>query len=247
MTGDAAVVLGAAGGIGAAIVRALAADGHRVLGVDVGEADESLTALPQVIGHVIGDIRDARTVQRGFAALEERSLTATVLVTSAMAERRAPLEDLDEPAFRDVLDVLYVSAWRWSRELLVRRSDDRALSVVHVGSVHAFRAAGGFGAYSAAKAALLALTRAMAVEWGPRGLRCNAVAPGFVPVGRNAPRWEDPQALRRLTDRLPLRRATSADDVAQAVLFLASSRAASITGTCLPVDAGLLSSFGTDV
>jgi gluconate 5-dehydrogenase len=78
-------------------------------------------------------------------------------------------------------------------------------------------------------------------------VRCNAVVPGFVPVERNAARWKDPAVLDSLTDPLPLRRAASADDVAQAVLFLASDRAAAVTGACLPVDGGLLSAFGSDV
>lgn len=243
----AAVVLGAAGGIGSAVARALAADGFAVVGVDVRPLDEATAALPQLLTHVVGDVREPYTIAECFAALRDRRTGATTLVTSLLAGAHSPLDDLEDQAVHDALDVMYVSALRWSRALVRHRPPDRELSIVHVSSVHAVRAAPGAAAYAAAKAALESLTRTMAVEWGPLGVRCNAVAPGFVPVERNAARWQDPAVLEGLTAQLPLRRAATADDVAQAVLFLASARSAAVTGACLPVDAGLLSGFGRDV
>jgi gluconate 5-dehydrogenase len=247
MPARAAVVLGAAGGIGAAVARALDADGLAVVGVDVRPLDEATAALPRLLGHVVGDVRDPATIDRCFTVLRESGGGATTLVTSLLAGTPSPLSDLDEGVVHDALDVMYVSALRWSQALVRNRPPERDLSIVHISSVHATRAAPGAAAYAAAKAALESLTRTMAVEWGPLGVRCNAIAPGFVPVERNAARWSDPAVRRALTGRLPLRRAATADDVAQAVLFLASDRAAAVTGVCLPVDGGLLSSFGSEV
>jgi NAD(P)-dependent dehydrogenase (short-subunit alcohol dehydrogenase family) len=124
-------------------------------------------------------------------------------------------------------------------QAFVGRGDGDPAAIVNVASVHAFGARAGFAAYAAAKAALLAFTRAASLEWGPR-VRVNAVAPGFVAVERNADLWQDPVQRDRLIRANPLGRLGQPGDVAAAVAFLASDEASFITGAVLPVDGGLL-------
>ena len=230
------VVTGAAGGIGSAIVRTVLDRGGSVVGVD-------LAACPvppsDRLHWVRGDVTDITTLDAAFEAAG-RAGGARALVCSPFADDRAPLEDLTADRITAVFEQQVVSAWQWGARLAGTRDTAAGDSaIVHVSSVHARSAATGLGPYAMAKSALEALTRAMAVEWGPRGVRCNAVAPGYVPVARNAHRRRDPGALDSIARRLPLRRVVTAADVAEAVVFLADPRAAGVTGVCLPVDAGM--------
>ncbi|MGA8114831.1 MAG: SDR family oxidoreductase [Actinocatenispora sp.] len=227
------IVTGAAGGIGSAIVRAVLDGGGSVVGVDL---DACPFPADDRIVWVRGDVTDGATIDSAFGAARDAG-GARALLSSAFADHRAPLEELTAAQIMAVFEQQAIGAWRWATRLVDERAGAPGdTAVVHVSSVHARSAAAGAAPYAMAKSALGALTRAMAVEWGPRGVRCNAVEPGFVPVPRNAHRWGDADAMAR---RLPLRRVVRPVEVAEVVVFLASPRAAGVTGVCLPVDAGM--------
>lgn len=247
-----AVVTGAAGGIGSAVVDALLTEGWRVVGVDLterptGEPSPGGVDRGSVSGAVneprwvTGDVADEEVLTRTMATARELG-PVRGLVSAVLAEARGPLEALDRAAVTRVLDLQAVTAWSWSKAFVDAVSDEGG-AIVHVSSVHAARAGAGMAAYAMAKAALGALTRATALEWGPRGVRCNAVLPGFVPVARNAGRWSEPAAAAELLAHHPLGRFVRPQDVAQAVVFLLSSRSDGITGATLPVDGGMLSAL----
>jgi NAD(P)-dependent dehydrogenase (short-subunit alcohol dehydrogenase family) len=237
--GGTAVVTGARGGIGRAVVTGLARRGAHVVAVD---AEPPAGSRPGVTD-IVGDVTDEATLAAAFgAAPATADRPVTSLVTCAFAEERAPIKDATRDGFTRTLDVLLTACWQWGTALRGRAAG-RPAAIVHVSSVQAFGAVAGSGPYAAAKAGLLALTRAMAVEWGPDGIRCNAVAPAFVPVPRNAATWRDERRLAAIEARYPLRRAPRAEDVAAAVCFLLSPDARAITGVCLPVDGGLLAAL----
>ncbi len=223
-----AVVTGAAGGIGSAVVRAMLSAGRTVVGVDLEPgADGPATVW------VRGDVSDPAVIAEAFTAAADLG-GAEALITCTFGEHRGALLDLTTEDLTGTVDRQVVAAWAWSRALVTATSDPAGAAIVHVSSVHAAIAAAGLAPYALAKAALEALSRAMAVEWGPLGVRCNAVAPGFVPVPRNAHR-----DVAAIAANLPLRRVVTADDVAACVRFLASDEAAGVTGICLTVDAGM--------
>ncbi|MFZ3570152.1 SDR family NAD(P)-dependent oxidoreductase [Streptomyces sp. BH097] len=231
-----ALVLGAAGGVGRAVVARLAAGGSHVVAVDL---DPTVRQLPGACAALAGDATEPDVIGRAFDAAPE---PPCVLVHALLHELRAPLGGLTPAQWHTVFDVGLVSAWQAAAEL-VRRKGAGPASVVLVGSVHAHGAAPGCAPYAVAKAGLGALARAAATEWGPLGVRTNVVEPGFVPVERNAHRWRDPVARARVEADYPLGRLCSPEEIADVVVFLAGPTSSYVNGVCLPVDGGYLAAL----
>lgn len=228
-----ALVLGAAGGVGRAIVARLATGGSHVVAVDL---DPTVRHLPGACASLEADATEPTALARAFDAAPE---PPAVLVHALLHELRVPLGELTPEQWHTVFDVGLVSAWQAAAEL-VRRKGEGPASVVLVGSVHAHGAAPDCAPYAVAKAGLGALARAAATEWGPLGVRTNVVEPGFVPVERNAHRWRDPAERARIEADHPLGRLCSPAEIAEAVAFLAGPASSYVNGVCLPVDGGYL-------
>jgi len=236
LAGRRALVTGGGSGIGLACARRLAAEGAAVVVLDrrPGEA-----GFPSVSC----DVRDPDSVIA--AAREAAGLLggpADLLVNAAGVYRIAPLLDLSAGEWDDVLAVNLRGPFLTSRAVAAALiGEKRSGSIVNVSSIAAIVAdAAEPGAhYSAGKAGLLALTRQMAVEWAPYGIRVNAVCPGVIdtPMLRV---MDDPAAGEAyLRTAVPLRRLGTAAEVAAVIAFLASDEAAYLTGTSVTVDGGL--------
>ncbi len=233
-----AVVTGAARGIGAVIARHAVREGYRVAVWDVDrDAAEAVAVELGSAAAAFGvDVADEASVEAGFDALPG---PPALVVNNAGRVRFGPLLTLSVEDWEAVLATNLTGTFLVSRAAARRMAEAGGGCIVSISSVNGIAAAPNAGAYTSTKAAILMLTEQMALEWAPSGVRVNAVAPGLILAGMSDPIYADPEIRRLRESKVPLGRLGTADDVASAVLFLASEKAAYITGQTLAVDGGL--------
>lgn len=241
--GQTVVVTGASRGLGRAIAVGFGGEGAWVAVLYRDRETEAAATLTQV--RAAGgdglclrvDVTSDDAVAAALGAVVEQRGGIDALVNNAAVVRdeRFALSTLD--AWEETLQTNLLGAVRCSRLAARRMLERRAGSIVNVGSVAALRASPGQAAYGAAKAALLALTRTLAAELAPRGIRVNAVVPGLLDTGMGV--RLDARIKNELVGHIPLGRVGTGDEVARAVLFLASEAASYIVGQALVVDGGV--------
>jgi len=252
--GKAALITGGALGIGRGIARAFAAEGARVAIADVNaDAAEALAAELRATGAdvvpVVGDVSLATDAARMVAETVEQLGRLDVLVNNAGIQPTDwyfRLEDMPEEVWDRILAVNLKGAFLMSKYALPRiRETGRGGVIVNMSSVQGLQSMPGVPAYAASKGGLLSLTRNMALDYAAEGIRVVSICPGTIDseLVRDLARAEggDLEAnLRRYGSFHPLGRIGRPEDVAQAVLFLASDRASFITGEYLSVDGGFM-------
>jgi NAD(P)-dependent dehydrogenase (short-subunit alcohol dehydrogenase family) len=239
-----AVVAGAARGIGRAIAVDLSRRGYALMLTDILEDDLQVTVDlvegqgGQVSG-VSGNLSSPDDVERIFGLVDEMDGRISVLVNNAFAERRKYVADLTPDDWAFTLNSSLYSAFLTCRLALPRMIANEGGSIVNIASVHAFGARETFSPYEASKAGLVSLTRSIAVEYGSRGIRCNAVCPGLVITERNRARWlERPDDLASILRAYPMGRAGEPEEIASVVSFLVSEAASFVNGAAINVDGG---------
>jgi NAD(P)-dependent dehydrogenase (short-subunit alcohol dehydrogenase family) len=241
LDGLAALVTGGASGIGLAIASELAARGARVAVLD--RAAQRPGDLPEHLGFVTGDIADGDSVRRAVADAAEQLGGLDVLVNNAGVGSQGRVQDHSDDDWRRVLEVNVIGTARVSREAWPWLVTSEHAAVVNVSSIAATAGLPDRVIYSSSKGAVSAMTRAMAADGMPDGVRVNAVNPGTADtpwVGRLLESSADPAAERAaLEARQPHGRLVAAQEVAAAVAYLVSPSAGSTTGTELAVDGGM--------
>jgi NAD(P)-dependent dehydrogenase (short-subunit alcohol dehydrogenase family) len=228
-----AVVTGAAQGIGRRAAEVLAGEGYAVAVLDRQPVDGFALS-------VVGDVADDASVA-GFAGQVQDALGAVdVLVNNAGIADIGPAEDIDPVRFRRVIDVNLTGSFllcqAFGRSMLAAGRG----SIVNVASVAGLMGIADRAAYNASKHGLVGLTRTLAVEWGGRGVRVNAVCPGWVKTEMDDAAQADAlYSDSDITEHVPMGRFAQPDDIAQAIAFLADpARSGFVNGTMLNVDGG---------
>jgi NAD(P)-dependent dehydrogenase (short-subunit alcohol dehydrogenase family) len=242
--GKLALVTGAGGGIGRAIARLALAQGWRVVLIDVQQ--EALARTAAELGgaeHQVCDITDEAQVA---ALVDSLDAVPQLLVNNAGVVKFSYLLDMSVADFRRVIDIDLTGAFIMS-QAVARRMREHGGSIVNISSIGGITPSLGTNAYAPGKAGLAKLSELMALEWGGYGIRVNTVSPGFIDGGMSTPVYADPKTRAVRSQAVPLKRLGSEDDIAQAVMFLASDAAGYISGHNLVVDGAITHSVLSQV
>ncbi len=243
LAGRTALVTGATRGLGRAFARALAQAGADVVvhGRDAGAAEEvraEIEGLGRTAHVVLGDLTTRAGVQDIVSEAHAAAGAIDVLVNNAGACVHRPALEVTDDEWSHVIDTNLTALWRMSQEVgghMVARGQG---SIVNIGSMSGLvvNRPQMQPAYNASKAAVHQLTKSLAAEWAPAGVRVNAVAPGYVKTDMSP--VDDPQFRRMWIEDAPQQRYASPDEISPAVVFLASDAASFVTGTILVIDGG---------
>lgn len=242
-----ALITGAGRGIGAAAAHLFAREGAAV--ILAARTESELSAVAKEItdaggtaDYVVADLADAASIHQAVQTVVDRHGRLDIAFNNAgVSISPLPLTDIPEHDFDVITSVNYKGVWlSMVAEIRAIRSTAGTGAIVNNSSVGSFRGNPGRGAYAAAKRAVNSLTETAAIEYGPEGIRVNAVAPGAT-MTEMMRQWasREPDIVAHLNAQTPLRRTASPDEIAQAAAWLLSDRASYITGVVLPVDGGM--------
>jgi NAD(P)-dependent dehydrogenase (short-subunit alcohol dehydrogenase family) len=245
--GKVAIVTGAAQGIGRAIALLFAQEGAQVMLADVQDGGGEHTRAEVRAAHPDAGVRcqpcdvgNPGDVDQLVRAAEDAFGPVSILVNNAASWHGGTAVDMPLEDWELARRTIYDAAFYGAKSAVPSMQRAGGGAIITISSVHGLLAARRSVAYEAAKGALITLTRQLAVDYGPNGIRVNCICPGLIVTERTRPRFEEhPERARRAAQMYPLRRYGYPEDIARAALFLASDDAAFITGHALVVDGGL--------
>jgi NAD(P)-dependent dehydrogenase (short-subunit alcohol dehydrogenase family) len=245
LEGKSAIIAGGGRGIGRACAEVLAENGADVFigSRTTGEVDTAVADIIATGGSAKGfplDVTDTASVNAFVDQVIEAAGKIDILIYVAGTNRRGPMAQLTEEDWMHVINVNLTGAYRVCRAVGRHMVERQEGSIVTITSMTSHVVMPNVSAYAASKGGLLQLTKALAVEWAGENIRVNAVSPGWIATDLNRKVLNGPNFQKVLYAKTPQHRYGEAREIAESVAFLASPRAAFITGIALPVDGGFL-------
>lgn len=245
LKGKVAVVTGSSRGIGRSIAECMARAGAKVV-VSSRKADACATVVEGIVGAggeaIAAPCNVSHTAQ--LRELLDQTIAAfggiDILVCNAAVNPYfGPMADMPEDAYDKVMASNVKSTFLLSNMAAAHMAASGGGSIIIVSSIGGNQGSGTLGVYGMSKAADFALTRNLAIEWGPKGIRANCIAPGLIKTDFSRALWENPKLLQNVERGTPVRRIGQPEDIGGVAVFLASNAAAYITGQTIVVDGGI--------
>lgn len=246
LAGKTAMITGGGSGLGKATALAFARAGTKV--AILSRSAERLSAAADEIrnagGEVLwisGDVRSPDAVESAVDRIEKELGQIDFLINNAAGNFLVPSEQLTPNGFRSVVEIVLFGTWFCSSSVGRRMLGRGRGAIVNVVSTYAETGMPGVAHSAAAKAGVLNVTKTLAAEWGSRGIRVNAIAPGIMVTEGAAQnlKFADPESQERLRRAIPARRLARLEEVADAIVHLCRPESSYVTGTCLTIDGGL--------
>lgn len=245
LTGQVAVITGASRGIGRAIATAMAQGGARVVvSSRKAEACEAVVASIRAAGGeaiaVPCNVAERAQLEALVAATVSRWGRLDILVCNAAVNPYfGPMARMPDDAYERIMNTNVRSNFWLCNLAASRMAEQGGGSIILISSIGANQGSATLGVYGMSKAADYALVRNLAVEWGPRGIRANGIAPGLIKTDFSRALWQNEELLRNVEQGTPVRRIGQPEDIGGVAVFLASRAAAYLTGQTLVVDGGI--------
>jgi meso-butanediol dehydrogenase/(S,S)-butanediol dehydrogenase/diacetyl reductase len=238
-----AIITGGGSGIGLATARAFCKEGAKV--ILFGRRKEKLVSAADELGDsaliVQGDMTHNDDLDKLINKTLKNFKGIDILVNSAGLFNGAPLHEISDSHWDEMMDINIRSVFQLTRRILPTMMAQKNGSIVHISSIAGLIALPGVAAYNVSKGALNQFSRSIAVEYGSYGIRSNSICPGLIETDMTADLMKDASLMQEWSKEYPIGRFGKPEDVASACLFLASDESSFITGTVLPVDGGFTS------
>ena len=237
LDGMVALVTGAASGIGEACVRRFTDEGAVVVGLDVNPAAADVDGAVDVAVAAV-DVRDEEAVARAIGDTIAANGHLDIVVNAAGVAGGGPVHQLSADEWDRVLDVNLTGTYLVCKHALVAMVGQRSGNIVNIASIEGIEGTEGGSAYNASKGGVVLLTKNMAIDYGPSGIRSNAICPGFIETEMTGGKGSGAN-FPQMMEATPLKRAGQPEEVAELACFLASDRASYISGAIIPADGGM--------
>jgi NAD(P)-dependent dehydrogenase (short-subunit alcohol dehydrogenase family) len=236
-----AIVTGGASGLGLATAKKFVENNIRT--IIIGRNEKNLTDVAAELGELcsykVFDLGQLKEIPQLVTSITEEFGQIDILVNNAGINQKKPFTEVTDEDFQQVIHTNVTAVFALSREVVKTMLIHKAGCVINISSMAAQYGIPYVIAYTAAKTGIEGMTKAMAVELSPEGIRVNCVAPGFITTNMSAKALDsDPQRKQKVLSRTPMGKLGEPNDVAEAILYLASDAAKYLTGVILPVDGG---------